>query len=195
MIYLLALAITLLILGAVFLWRSRVQRALTGLPTGRIVYSDTGMWETVDAPLKSRRHGLVGKPDYLVQVQVDGRRQTVPIEVKSASILGRDGQPRRPYDSHVLQLATYCILVEEHVKQRPAYGLIHYADATLEVSFTDELRQQVLSIADQIRRARRASTVPRSHEQAPRCRNCGYRQSCGDEALGQEMASTEDKRF
>lgn len=183
MIYLLPLALTLLILGAVFLWRSRMQRASTGLPEGRIVYSDTGMWEAVEAPLKSRRHGLVGKPDYLVQVQVDGRRQTVPIEVKSAAILGRDGQPRRPYDSHVLQLATYCILVEEHFRRRPAYGLIHYADATLEIPFTDDLRQEVLTTADQIRRARRAPTVHRSHEQAARCRNCGYHQACGDEAM------------
>ncbi len=183
MIYLLTLALTLLILGAVFLWRSRTERAESGVPAGRIVYSDTGMWQAVEEPLKSRRHGLIGKPDYLVQVQVEGRGQTVPVEVKSASILGRDGLPRKPYDSHVLQLATYCILVEEHVGRRPAYGLIHYADATLEIPFTDELRSQVLLIADQIRRARRAPTVHRSHEQAALCRNCGYRSACGDEAL------------
>ena len=183
MIYLATFALTLLIFGAVLLWRSRVQRAQAGLPGGRITYSDTGLWKKVEEPLKSRRHGLVGKPDYLVEVQVGGRRQTVPIEVKSASIRGRDGQPRRPYDSHILQLATYCILVEEHTKQRPAYGLIHYADATLEIPFTDDLRRQVLAIADQIRRARRAPTVHRSHEHPARCRHCGYRDACGTEAL------------
>lgn len=174
MTWLIVVAVVLLLLGIV-LWRSGIHtRAATGLPTGEVVYTDTDAWEQVPKPLLSRRYGLVGKPDYLVEVR-EGRRTTlVPVEVKSR---------RRPHvtpDSHVLQLATYCLLVEDVHKVRPAYGLLHYADATLQIPYTDDLRRAVLEIADAIRRARTAPDLHRDHNDAARCRGCGYAHGCGE---------------
>jgi len=168
----------LLALGLLLLWLSGRARRESGLPKGKIVYSDTGALEQVDRPLVSRRYGLVGKPDYLMRVDHDGGGMTVPVEVKSRK------SPSSPYASHVLQLATYCLLVEDKLKARPPYGLLRYADATFEIPFTDGLRQEVLRTADSIRRARQAASVHRQHDDSARCRGCGYRDACGGEVIG-----------
>jgi CRISPR-associated exonuclease Cas4 len=128
--------------------------------------------------LISRRYGLVGKPDYLVRVVVEGRSIPIPVEVKSRR------RPERTPEGHRLQLATYCLLVEDQMHMRPPYGLLRYADDTLRIPYTDDLRRQVLDAADAIRRARTATDVHRQHEEPARCQGCGYRHACGNEALG-----------
>jgi CRISPR-associated exonuclease Cas4 len=173
-LWLLLFALALLLLG-VALWRlgMRSQQA-TGLPTGEVVYTDTGAWEQVPKPLLSRRYGLVGKPDYLVRVRAGQQMTLVPVEVKSRR------RPAVTPDGHILQLATYCLLVEDVHKVRPAYGLLHYADATLQIPYTDDLRRTVLEIAEAIRRARTAPDLHRDHNDPARCRGCGYAHACGE---------------
>ena len=178
MTWLILLACAILLIG-VILWRfGQHAREATGLPTGEVVYTDTDAWEQVPEPLLSRRYGLVGKPDYLVKVRTGQRTTLIPVEVKSRLRL-----PITP-DSHVLQLATYCLLVEDVHKVRPAYGLLHYTDATLQIPFTDELRRAVLDTAAAIRRARTAPDVHRDHDDAARCRGCGYAHGCGEVVAG-----------
>jgi CRISPR/Cas system-associated exonuclease Cas4 (RecB family) len=179
MIPLLIVVTLLLLLAGVYLWWQgrRAQRA-GGLPLGEVVYADTAAWEAVPAPLRSWRYGLVGKPDYLVRVQTQGQTMLVPVEVKSRR------KPPTPADYHILQLATYCLLVEDVHHVRPAYGLLHYADATLQIPYTDELRRAVLAAAEAIRRGRRADDVARSHDAAWRCRGCGYAHACGEVVQG-----------
>jgi CRISPR-associated exonuclease Cas4 len=174
---LLALTLLLLSAGLSMLWWSTRWRRATGLPAGTVVYSDTGKEEAVLEPLVSRRYGLVGKPDYLVEVAGAGRRLLVPLEVKSRR------QPPIADPGHVLQLATYCLLVEDVHGQSPPYGYLRYRDATVKVAYTDELRDAVLSSAAAIRKARSASNVTRSHNEAERCQRCGYIESCGADAL------------
>jgi CRISPR-associated exonuclease Cas4 len=169
-----AFTIIVLLAGVLLLLQGRRTRQATGLPTGEVVYTDTGAWEQVPQPLLSRRYGLVGKPDYLVRVRAGLQTTLVPIEVKS-----RRRPPITP-DAHILQLATYCLLVEDVHKVRPAYGLLHYADATLQIPFTDDLRRAVLEIAEAIRRARTAPDLHRDHNDAARCRGCGYAHGCGE---------------
>jgi CRISPR-associated exonuclease Cas4 len=173
-LWLILFALALLLLG-VALWRLglRTHKA-TGLPTGEVVYTDTGAWEQVPKPLLSRRYGLVGKPDYLVWVRAGQQMTLVPVEVKSRR------RPAVTPDGHILQLATYCLLVEDVHKVRPAYGLLHYADATLKIPYTDDLRRTVLEIAEAIRRARTAPDLHRDHDDPARCRGCGYAHACGE---------------
>src|SRR5690606_12937834 len=121
------------------------------------------------------RYGLIGKPDYLVQVKDQGKPTLAPVEVKSRT------RPAETPAGHILQLATYCLLVEEVHQVRPPYGLLHYADATLQIPYTEELRQAVLDTAAAIRAARSASDVHRDHADPARCRGCGYRYACGEE--------------
>ncbi|RIK43431.1 MAG: CRISPR-associated protein Cas4 [Chloroflexi bacterium] len=176
LIFLILATLLLGVVGGVLLWLGRRLWRETGLPAGEVVYSDTGTWQRVEEPLISRRHGLVGRPDYLVQVTEKGRAFTIPVEVKSRK------RPAAPHEGHILQLAVYCLLVEERFKT-PPYGLLRYADATLKIPFTESLRRQVLDVADAIRHSRHAADILRSHEEEQRCRRCGYLLACGSQAL------------
>jgi CRISPR-associated exonuclease Cas4 len=158
-------------LTAIVLWsKARQWRAVTGLPfNARIVYADTGAWAKVEKPMFARRYALTGKPDYIVE----DAGVTIPIEVK----------PNRtapaPRESDVMQLAAYGLLIEEAYGMFPPHGLLKYRDAVFQIDFTDELRAQVLTLIDEMRRDLSALDVARSHSEAPRCRACGYRAECG----------------
>lgn len=167
------IALLLVIAGLLMLIWGRRMRKKCGLPSGAIVYDDSGAREELEQPLISRRHALVGRPDYVVRRVENGKQVVLPVEVKS----GR--APAQPHPGHALQVAAYCLLIEEHYGITPAYGLIRYADGMRGVPFDAAARRSVLEAADAIRRARRAPDMPRSHNQPERCRRCGYRAACG----------------
>lgn len=175
--FILFIALLCLCLGLWLQWRSRQGHAQLGLPTGEIVYSDTGAWDAVTEPLLSRRYGLVGKPDYLVTVPAAKGTITVPVEVKS----GNHSHSPRP--GHILQLGAYCLLVEDKGGQRPPYGLLHYADGTVRIPFTDQLRAEVLATVAAIQAATDAPAMPRNHSAVARCQQCSYAHGCGAQAL------------
>ena len=163
----------LLVLGLLLLWLAQRGRARSGLPQGRVVYSDTGGWDRLERPLFSREHQLTGKPDYLVADGAD----VIPVEVKS----GR--APAQPYTSHVLQLAAYCLLVEECYGRQPPYGIVRYDDRTFEVDYTPELEAELLEVLEEMRADLADGDAARSHDDPRRCRACGYSQHC-DQAIG-----------
>ena len=170
---LLIVAFILIVVGLFALWQGRRWQAEAGLPAGRVVYADTSAWRATNKPLFSEYYQVVGKPDYLVRQG----RQMIPVEVKS-SPAPRAG-PRR---SHVLQLAAYCLLVEENYSQRPKYGIVKYADRMFEIDYTDQLRSALLQMLDLMRADLARGTAVRSHHEASRCVHCGYRDAC-DESL------------
>ena len=171
-------AISLLVIAVVILWLSARQRKVSGLPGGRVVYSDTRGWGRVEKPLYDAEYGLTGRPDYLVELE-DGET-LIPVEVKSARA------PSVPYDSHVFQLAAYCLLVERVYGKRPPYGLLHYRDKTFAIDYTPAVEQELVALLDEMRRAaarpssraKAAQGIPRSHEDPARCARCGYRKVC-----------------
>jgi len=167
-----ALVLLLLLVGAVLLWLARRLRARSGLPAGRVVAADVGTWRRLDRPLFSRRYGLTGRPDYVVADGAD----LIPVEVKSARA------PARPYASHVLQLAAYCLLVAETSGRRPPYGILRYADQTFQIPYTRELEEQLLEVLEAMREDLAAGDAPRRHQDPRRCAACGYREVC-EEAL------------
>lgn len=158
------LLLTLLLLALLLLVVAALLRRWSGLPPGLVTYSDT---DRPAAPLTSQRYGLVGKPDYIVQYQ--GRR--IPVEVKPS----RRGQP---YDSDRLQLAAYCLLIEDTFGEAPPFGVLRYRNAAHRIAYTPALKDQVLRSVESIRAARYGEPVHRSHQSVARCRACGYRSSC-----------------
>ncbi len=169
MIYVILL---LLFLAFIFFWQSGRQRKEAGLPGGRVIYTDTRGWGKLERPLYNDLLGLTGKPDYLVQE----KGQIIPVEVKS----GR--APESPYDSHIYQLAAYCLLVEKSYGKRPPYGIIHYENRDFAVDYTPELESSLLDLLAEMRRDELKREVERSHEQAARCARCGFKKVC-DQSL------------
>jgi CRISPR-associated exonuclease Cas4 len=158
----------LLTLGLLLLWLARRERDQSGLPQGRVVYTDTGGWDRLDRPLYSQEFLLTGKPDYLVADGAD----VIPVEVKSSYA------PTQPYPSHVLQLAAYCLLVEECYRRRPPYGIIKYADRAFELDYTPELEDELLATLDDMRDDLEERDASRDHDELHRCQACGYHQHC-----------------
>lgn len=163
----LALLLLAVLLG---LWAVRLRRA-TGLPWVPVTYRDTDGY-ALEKPLVARRLGLVGKPDYLVTI----RGHTVPVEVKP----GR--RAARPYESDLMQLAAYCVLVEETSGAAPPYGLLRYAERTFRLDYTERLRDEVLNLIDEMRVALADIDCEGSHDDVRRCTGCGFFEQC-DQAL------------
>jgi CRISPR-associated exonuclease Cas4 len=164
----LILAAVVLLAGLAVLWIAGRQRRASGLPAGRVIYSDTDRWGKVEKPLYDPVAGLTGKPDYLVEEN----GYMIPVEVKS----GR--APNLPHDSHIYQLAAYCLLVERAYGKRPPYGILRYRDRTFSIDYTPALERELEDLLDAIRLQERRGEAPRSHKEAARCARCGYRDYC-----------------
>lgn len=167
-LHLAAAVVAFTTLAVLLLLISRALRRASGLPGGQIVYADPGLRARPEKPLYNAALGLTGKPDYLVK----GKDGTIPMEVKSM------WAPFTPYDSHVLQLGAYCLLVEQYARRRPPYGLLRYRNRTFKIPFTPELEQGVQDIIDEIRSMKEKEQVDRSHDHVNRCARCGYRHIC-----------------
>jgi CRISPR-associated exonuclease Cas4 len=163
-----SLLFVLLTLGLLFLWMARRTRDAAGLPEGRVVAADVGEWQRLDRPLFSDRYQLTGRPDYILADGAD----LIPVEVKSASA------PTRPYRSHILQLAAYCLLVAETSGRRPPYGVIRYADRSFEIPYSDQLERELLDDLDRMRADLAVGPPDRSHDEVRRCAACGHREQC-----------------
>lgn len=164
------IGLALLLFALVFLVGAFRLRAASGLPWAPVVYYDTGA-QSLERPLVARRIGLTGKPDYLIQ----RRGYLIPVEVKP----GRHAA--RPYDSDLMQLAAYCLLVEESTGIAPPYGLLRYAGHTFRLSYTAQVREEVLELLEEMHTAL-DNECDRSHDDPARCRGCGFFTVC-DQAL------------
>lgn len=164
------LALLFLLAAGVIFWQAKRQHSASGLPAGRVTYSDTGMWNKLERPLYDPIAGLTGKPDYLVTLK-DGRTQ-VPVEVKSSRA------PAVPHDSHVFQLAAYCRLVERTGGVRPPYGILRYRDRAFTIDYTPALEHELDQILTGLRQQEKRGEADRSHDEPARCARCGYRNIC-----------------
>jgi CRISPR-associated exonuclease Cas4 len=160
------------VLGALaLLWLAWRLRRHSGLPWAPIIASDMGAGQAAE-PLYSARYGLSGRPDYLLRQA----GALVPVEVKP----GRYAQ--QPYESDLMQLAAYCLLLEEQNGWAPPYGLLRYAEQSFRLEYTPAVRATVLEIVAEMRDLLDAEDCARSHDEARRCAGCGFFDIC-DEAL------------
>ncbi len=118
--------------------------------------------------LTSKNYGLRGRPDFILE---DGGEK-IPVEVK----MGR--KPRGPLFSHILQVAAYCLLMEESNQRRPPYGLLRYGDTVHEIEYTDELRNLLLSKLEEMRGAASKGKAHRNHNRPGKCASCSRRHAC-----------------
>ncbi len=159
---------SLLVVSFLLFWLSSQLWRRTGLPPGRVVYADTRAWQECPRPLYASAINLAGKPDYVVQKW----QYIIPVEVKSCPA------PREPYRSHVLQLAAYCLLVQETYQKRPPFGLIHYPERTFSIPYTKELQDELLDTIEWMRQDWQDRIAERNHDDPLRCRVCGFAEDC-----------------
>ena len=134
-----------------------------------MIYDDMAQQNQKQDTIFSRELRLVGRPDYLVR-EKDG--SIVPVEVKSGFA------PLEPYDGHVLQLAAYCLLVEEAHGIRPSHGILQYRDRAFAIDFTYELEGDLLDLLEVMREDALTEEVFRDHDDPARCHSCGFLSHC-----------------
>jgi CRISPR-associated exonuclease Cas4 len=166
------MALVLIALALTLLTAAVLLRRRTGLPWARVLSEDVGPRQIPQRPLYARRFGLAGQPDYLLE----RRGALIPVELKPSR------HAPQPYQSDLMQLAAYCLLVEETSGQAPPYGLLRYADATFRLSYTAAVRAELLATLDEMRDLLEAEAAARSHAEPARCAGCGLRHVC-DQAL------------
>ena len=166
-------ALAWLIGASFFLQRSLIHAELAqefrekyGASAGDVSYVDHP--DTATKAFASERFGLRGKPDYVVSVG----EHMIPVEVKT----GRT--PRGPLFSHILQVAAYCLLVEETTGKAPPHGIIRYEGASHEIEYNQDLKKLVVGKLEEMRTSLAKGGAHRNHNRPGKCLHCSRRTDC-----------------
>lgn len=116
----------------------------------------------------SERYGLRGRPDYVLLINEDH----IPVEVKTGRV------PRGPLFSHILQVAAYCLLIEEEFGKAPSHGVIRYGQVENEVEYDRALRDMVTAKLGEMRAIMRTGSAHRNHSKPGKCAHCSRRGVC-----------------
>ena len=164
MIWLVLLGAAMLAVGLALQWAAATKAHSLGVE-GDVVYADDQGSEV----LISERHGLVGKPDYIMREA----GELVPVEQKSRALSAAS-----PYEGELLQLAAYCVLVEEKFGVVVRRGRLIYANRSVDVEFDERLRARLAASLEAMRECE-GQDVGRSHNSPARSRGCGFKLGCG----------------
>jgi CRISPR-associated exonuclease Cas4 len=77
-----------------------------------------------------------------------------------------------------LQLAAYCLLVEEVYGIRPSHGILQYRDNAFAIDYTDDLEEDLLDLLADMREDMFEEEIDRDHDDRRRCARCGVRTYC-----------------
>jgi len=116
----------------------------------------------------SERFHLRGRPDYILSTG----EARVPVEYKT----GRT--PRGPLFSHIVQLAAYCLLIEDEVGKAPPYGVLRYERTEHEIEYGPDLKQIVLTKLTEMRSTLAKGEAHRNHNRPGKCIGCSRRAMC-----------------
>ncbi len=144
--YAVALAVGLLVIACKVsssqdIIKKKPNRTMMGY---KLIYTDQKEVDPIEGVtystlLKSERHRIQGKPDYLYQKNIGG--SVMPIELKS----GKIGDRTSPYDGDLMQLVAYFLIVEEEYSIRPREGRLVYRDYMFKVKNSRRLRKRLLA--------------------------------------------------
>ncbi len=163
-------AILWLIAASVFLYRSLMSTRIAAAlreefrVKGKIEYIDMDESKV----FKSERYGLSGRPDYVIRLADN----IIPVEEKK----GRT--PQGPLFSHILQVAAYCLLIEDTMGKAPPYGLLKYPDREDEIEYNEDLKKVLVTKLDEIKEAMASGETHRNHDRPGKCARCSRRDVC-----------------
>jgi len=131
---------------------------------GVVEYVDFGDSEL----LVSEKYGVSGRPDYVLMV--DG--VPIPVEEKTGRV------PRGPLFSHILQVATYCLLMEEKTGKPIPYGILRYGMDQHIIEYDDIVKRTILQKIGEMREIADGKPAHRNHNRPNKCTNCSRRENC-----------------
>ncbi len=169
-LFLLALALLLLLINEWSDQRQRLQKEHhhdLDLPEGELVYEDA---DGQGKPLLSEHFPLMGKPDYIIQLP-DGR--PLPVELK----LGVE-DASMPYSNHIMQIAAYCLILEDYFEQPPTHGLLRYADRDFTIEYTPTLRKKVIRLLNEMSYVNAEEQPFLTKQRVSKCRACAFQSIC-----------------
>jgi CRISPR-associated exonuclease Cas4 len=167
-----AAALAWLIGASFFLYRSLKQYELASFTRrkqkvhSQLTYIDSK--EMKPKLLVSKKHGLSGRPDYVLLVD----EHHLPVELKTGRV------PSGPLFSHILQVAAYCLLLEEEFGIAPPHGIIRYGQAESEIEYDENLKQLVISKLAEMRELMKTGKAHRNHNKPGKCKSCSRRTIC-----------------
>ncbi|UCE74189.1 MAG: CRISPR-associated protein Cas4 [Methanomassiliicoccales archaeon] len=142
-----------------------------GIEKGAIQYVDS-LDDTTEM-FYSEKFGLRGRPDYILEKEGN----LVPVEVKTGRV------PRGPLFSHILQLAAYCLLIEDKYGRKPSYGIISYSNVQHEIDYTEELKGTLISKLNDMEKIIKTQKAHRNHNRPSKCRGCSRRKMCPEKLV------------
>lgn len=165
-----AVALAWLIGASYFLYRS--LRSTSIVEALRNEFRVKGKIEYIDIDdskvFRSERYGLSGRPDYVIKVG----ENLIPVEEKT----GRT--PRGPLFSHILQVAAYCLLIEESTGKAPPYGIIKYPEHEHEIDYNEDLKRILVEKLSEMRRIMEEGEAHRNHNRPGKCAHCSRKHIC-----------------
>jgi CRISPR-associated exonuclease Cas4 len=165
-----AAAIVWLIGASYFLYRS--LRSTEIVDSLRKEFRVKGKIEYIDMDrskvFRSEKYGLTGRPDYIIKL----KDQLIPVEEKK----GRT--PRGPLFSHILQVAAYCLLIEETEGIAPSHGLLKYPEHEHDIEYNEDLKKVLLQKLDEMREVIEKGDAHRNHNRPGKCVHCSRREVC-----------------
>ncbi|MCH1461156.1 MAG: Dna2/Cas4 domain-containing protein [Candidatus Poseidonia sp.] len=133
-----------------------------------VAYSDD---DSTTGLLKNNENGLRGRPDQIVII--DG--EFIPVEQKTGKV------PRKPHESHILQLLAYASLVEATTGASPPYALLRYGPEQLHsISWDDEAKLKLDQAVKSVQKTMAEGGAARNHDREGKCRSCSRRYACPD---------------
>ncbi len=165
-----AIAIVWLVGASFFLYRS--LRSTEIVDSLRKEFRVKGKIEYIDMDrskiFRSEKYGLTGRPDYIIKL----KDQLIPVEEKK----GRT--PRGPLFSHILQVAAYCLLIEETEGRAPSHGLLKYPEHEHDIEYDEDLKKVLLEKLEEMRKVIEKGDAHRNHNRPGKCLNCSRREVC-----------------
>jgi CRISPR-associated exonuclease Cas4 len=150
--------------------RAIKARKRSGIATGEVV--DVGAAaDGKESIMVSTQYGLRGLPDVVLRVE----DELIPVEVKTGRV------PKGPLFSHILQLAAYCLLIEERQGRPPPYGVLQYGKHVRhEIDYNDELKWTLVNKLIEMRQIIRSGEAHRNHRRPGKCASCSRREGCSE---------------
>ena len=119
--------------------------------------------------LLATSYPLSGKPDYVV---LSPEGVPIPVELK----LEETSEAAQAH--HIIQLATYCVILEDLYDTPPTHGLLRYANKDFTIPYNDALKRRVLRRLAEIERCDEQHPPTLTHQAASKCRACPFQPIC-----------------